>query len=294
MSGNKHYRHRCRKPSAKYPRREIVTQKKAEEKVQDSKTRRQDIIIKSDEKIEEEELQALFASHEVNAPRFSSNRSSNLVTPAQISILCKMHFLTMSGEVDDERSRSYFDSLGQEIMVAIFHSLSQLLESTKSPTDTGADFYTDSNTAETTRVVPFVKASALRIDALIEHWPEMSTLNQNLQRYRKFRAPTPDLITLFASYRRLELRSWAALIQTEISTFHSTNNSWWFRFYELLVHGYSTRLKHVTPKIQKQHRVLKIASWTNSLLHVLWDSFGDRLAPPEIFQRASDSCLKGL
>ncbi|KAI7944893.1 hypothetical protein MJO28_010588 [Puccinia striiformis f. sp. tritici] len=274
----------------------IRQQKEAEEKAQEFKTRRQDIIIKSDEEIEEEELQALFPSHEDNTPPSSSNASSNLVTPTQISILCKMFLSIMSGEIDDEHSRSSFDSLRQQIVVAIverqglslpslldqsslgfqFHSLCQLLESNKSPADARANFYTDSNTTETTRVVPLMKALALRINALIEQWPEMTTLDEILQRCQKIAALSSgsplaliipqlealigqieewqkyscsensllsfqsELVTLVVSWRRLELRSWAALIQTEVDTFQSTTDPWWFRLYELLVRGYST------------------------------------------------------
>jgi midasin len=86
-------------------------QKEAEEKAQEFKTRRQDIIIKCDEEIEEEELRALFPSHEENAPRSSPNSSANLITPAQISMLCKMHLSMMSGEVNQAHSTSCFDSL---------------------------------------------------------------------------------------------------------------------------------------------------------------------------------------
>ncbi|PLW33235.1 hypothetical protein PCASD_09527 [Puccinia coronata f. sp. avenae] len=84
----------------------IRQQKEAEEKAQEFKTRRQDIIIKSDEEIEEEKLRALFPFHEDNTPRSSPNSSANLITPAQISILCEMHLSMMSGEVDQAHSTS--------------------------------------------------------------------------------------------------------------------------------------------------------------------------------------------
>ncbi|KAA1117838.1 hypothetical protein PGT21_025055 [Puccinia graminis f. sp. tritici] len=289
----------------------IRLQKEAEEKAQEFKTRRQDIIIKSDEEIEEEELQDLFPSYEDNLPRASSNSSTNLVTPLQISLLCKIHLSIMSAKVDEEHSRSCFDSLRQQIVVAMvekhglalpsnldqsslafqFHSLCQLLKSSTSPSNSKANFYTDSNTAETTRVVPFVKALASKIEALIRQWPEMTTLDEILQRCRKVAALSSDsplaliipqlealigqieewqkyscaensllsfqsdLTALVVSWRRLELASWAALIQTELDSFHLTTDVWWFRLYELLVRGYSTH-SH-TPDNQEAKSYLK-------------------------------------
>ncbi|WAR58901.1 hypothetical protein PtB15_10B240 [Puccinia triticina] len=157
--------------------------------------------MKSIEEIEEEELQALFPSYENNTPPTSSHHSSaNLVTPAQISLLCKIHLSIMSTEADEEKSTS-FDSLWQQIVVLMvekyglalpsvleqtslafqFHSLCQLHKSSTAPSNSQTNFYTGSNSSETTRVVPLVKALASRTDALIEQWPEMTNLDEILQ-----------------------------------------------------------------------------------------------------------------
>ncbi|WAQ89034.1 hypothetical protein PtA15_10A457 [Puccinia triticina] len=312
----------------------IRQQKEAEERAQEFKTRRQDITIKSDEEIEEEELQALFPSYENNTPPTSSHHSSaNLVTPAQISLLCKIHLSIMSTEAAEEKSTS-FDSLRQQIVVSMvekhglalpsvldqtslafqFHSLCQLLKSSTAPSNSQTNFYTGSNTSETTRVVPLVKALASRIDALIEQWPEMTNLDEILQRCRKIAALSSDsplaliipqlealigqieewqkysctensllsfqteLTALVVNWRRLELGSWAALIQTELDSFQSTTDVWWFRLYELLVRGYSTH-SH-TPETQEAKSYLKDCALVLSqfITECNLGQFGSRLA----------------
>lgn len=139
------------------------------------------------------------------------------------------------------------------------------------------DFYKDSNLAESIRILGPVIELGHKVLVFLKEWPEMIALDEIAQRcqqiarlssesplariipfvetligqieeWEKYSCRENSLFTyqsIFADFvvrwRRLELASWAGLIEREMRTFDSAANVWWFRLYELLFRGLSTQ-----------------------------------------------------
>ncbi|KAG0149859.1 hypothetical protein CROQUDRAFT_39244 [Cronartium quercuum f. sp. fusiforme G11] len=139
------------------------------------------------------------------------------------------------------------------------------------------DFYKDSNVFEAMRILSPVRSLASKVKELLRQWPEMIALDEIGQRCQQIarlscESPLAKIIpfvetligqieewekyscrenslssyqSIFADFvvgwRRLELTSWAGLIEREMRTFDSATNVWWFRLYELLFRGLLTQ-----------------------------------------------------
>ncbi|KAI8453986.1 hypothetical protein BY996DRAFT_4638411 [Phakopsora pachyrhizi] len=145
----------------------------------------------------------------------------------------------------------------------------------KSNSGLSKDFYHDSNSVEALRVISIATNLIRRIEELLEKWPETVTLVEIQARCRQICSLPSEsslarvipmveglisqleewqgyccnensletykvkLTDLVVSWRRLELASWAGIMEREIRSFESSVNAWWFRLYELLIRGFS-------------------------------------------------------
>ncbi|KAH9812034.1 hypothetical protein DFH28DRAFT_1177882 [Melampsora americana] len=276
--------------------------REAEERAQEFKFRRQDVIVLSDEVIEAEELQTLFPTYEdidaTQSIEVESSSAHTTVNPTQVDLLCQMH-ISINQMNDGESSKiKWFDQLRKDLAIEIAEKHGHLLASCVDKTSlafqvdhinrlqafNGAgpvsnslhDFYQDSNVPEAMRILVPLKSLDSRVKELFEQWPEMIALDEIQQRCQQisrlsYKSPLAKILpfvetlieqienwekyscrenslssyqAIFAefvvSWRRLELSSWAGLIEREMRTFDSATNVWWFRLYELLFRGLLT------------------------------------------------------
>ncbi|EGG02722.1 uncharacterized protein MELLADRAFT_66139 [Melampsora larici-populina 98AG31] len=276
--------------------------REAEERAQEFKFRRQDVVVLSDEVIEAEELQTLFPTYEdtdaTSTVEVESSTVHHTVSPIQVDILCQMH-ISINRTSDGESYRmKWFEQLRKDLAIEIAEKHGHLLASCVDKTSlafqvdhinrlqafSGAgpvsnslhDFYQDSNVPEAMRIFVPLKSLDSRVKELFEQWPEMIALDEIQQRCQQisrlsYKSPLAKILpfvetlieqienwekyscrenslssyqAVFAdfvvSWRRLELSSWAGLIEREMRTFDSATNVWWFRLYELLFRGLLT------------------------------------------------------
>ncbi|MBW0467712.1 hypothetical protein O181_007427 [Austropuccinia psidii MF-1] len=181
----------------------IKEQREAEEKAQEFKTRGHEIIMKSDEELEAEELLSLFPTEESQTVPKATSGAFSVVTPPLISAVCRLH-LSVTLSEGEFSAASLFHSLRRKVVTAIgekwAHLLSshldqsslafqlfryhELLESIRLEKAPGLfkDFYTEGNVTEASCVVPLVVALAQRVEQLIQDWPDMINLKDIFQR----------------------------------------------------------------------------------------------------------------
>ena len=136
-----------------------------------------------------------------------------------------------------------------------------------------SNFYHDPNPGEIRRAIPVLRGLQLRIESILREWPDQMVLQhlidhcQNILDY-PLRSPVArvlaalerllvrtddwegyasrdnslklqqnELIALIIEWRRLELRGWSQLLDSEAAAFNDGASEWWFRLYEMLVIG---------------------------------------------------------
>ncbi|KAK2459691.1 hypothetical protein APHAL10511_008336 [Amanita phalloides] len=135
------------------------------------------------------------------------------------------------------------------------------------------NFYLDSNALEAKKGFATVQALRLRLDSLIQEWPEQMILQQLrakcdallslgigdplaklLAALEQLLMQTEDwemyankgtslisyqrsLTDIIVEWRRLELSCWHILLNSQAKTFASESSVWWFRLYETCING---------------------------------------------------------
>lgn len=135
------------------------------------------------------------------------------------------------------------------------------------------DFYTDANPNEMRTAVKLLNRLVLRLEDISQEWPDQMVLRHLLDRCAAMlalKADSPivrviaafeglllhtadweayanrdntlapfqtDIGNLIVDWRRLELSCWAQLLETQARNFASEASPWWFKMYEILIHG---------------------------------------------------------
>lgn len=135
------------------------------------------------------------------------------------------------------------------------------------------DFYTDANPNEMRTAVKLLNRLVLRLEDISQEWPDQMVLRHLLDRCAAMlalKADSPivrviaafeglllhtadweayanrdntlapfqtDIGNLIVDWRRLELSCWAQLLETQARNFASEVSPWWFKMYEILIHG---------------------------------------------------------
>ena len=135
------------------------------------------------------------------------------------------------------------------------------------------DYYTDANPSEMRKAVKLLNRLVGRLEDIAREWPEQMVLRHLLDRCAAMlalKADSPivrviaafeglllhtadweayanrdntlagfqtDIGNLIVDWRRLELSCWAQLLETQALNFANETSSWWFKMYEVLIHG---------------------------------------------------------
>ena len=135
------------------------------------------------------------------------------------------------------------------------------------------DYYTDANPSEMRKAVKLLNRLVARLEDIAREWPEQMVLRHLLDRCAAMlalKADSPivrviaafeglllhtadweayanrdntlagfqtDIGNLIVDWRRLELSCWAQLLETQALNFANETSSWWFKMYEVLLHG---------------------------------------------------------
>jgi midasin len=143
----------------------------------------------------------------------------------------------------------------------------------RSPAAKAYNFYKDVNTSQTSRVIPILSSLRDRLSSLIDQWPDQMVLQYLRERCDAIlgldvNSPVPRILSalelllqqiadweqyayrentirewqsaissLVVEWRRLELSSWAQLLNHEHMACLEGTSEWWFRIYEATVYG---------------------------------------------------------
>lgn len=166
-----------------------------------------------------------------------------------------------------EKVDFYASPTALQILAEVANSFSQE-KATQS-----ADFYHDANILEAGKLCNLLQGGLQRLDELISAWPEQMVLVELADRCKALLAvpstsPLAKLVAfveslllkmtdweayasretslsgfstpltaLVVDWRRLELKSWAALLDNQEREFRDPISEWWFRMYELCIQG---------------------------------------------------------
>ncbi|KAH8085408.1 midasin [Cristinia sonorae] len=156
----------------------------------------------------------------------------------------------------------------------LHHRFSSFRTSTATPTPRAPrDFYTEPNVTEAKRFLTILTAFVERLDELIVEWPDQMVLHNLKSRCEaalklsvhspvaKFLAALEQLLTqsedwetfanrsntikphqqaftsLIVEWRRMELSAWQDLLEIQARRFTDGLSEWWFRLYEVCIHG---------------------------------------------------------
>ncbi|CAO1630303.1 unnamed protein product [Sympodiomycopsis kandeliae] len=161
-----------------------------------------------------------------------------------------------------------------------------------SPQESTANFYADPNVEETSKATSIVEDMRARLRELITEWPEQMVLQHIDDRCEailrldsqspvaKILAALEQLLThsedwegyanssnslashrsritaQIVEWRRLELGSWARLLETQSTAFATGVAEWWFRFYEVAIRGMQSALSQSDDKGSEHLREL--------------------------------------
>lgn len=175
-----------------------------------------------------------------------------------------------------------------DILADVAHSFS------KDQADGAADFYHDANVAEARKLRDLLQAGLLRLNELMAAWPEQMVLVELADRCKALlavpsTAPLAKLLAfveslllkmtdweayasrdtslsdfsgrltaLVVDWRRLELKSWAGLLETQEREFRSPIAEWWFRMYDLCIQGpIAPSDNNLVPTLEAQNEYLE-------------------------------------
>jgi midasin len=255
----------------------------------------------SDEQTEDEELRYLFPQYVEDAddistgPAIGAYRATRTVSQEHMKDVLHLHFQLFqpAGHVNQDQS-SYMDrrrnvlahsfittfvassasldAISQPWRVSLYHDLMSRFQKQ----DAGSsrlNFYRDPNPGETRRVIPVLRDLQLRLESILDEWPDQMVLRHLIDQCQKIldyplRSPvarvlaalerllikTDDwegyanrdnslksqqnsLIALIVEWRRLELQGWSQLLDSEAAAFNDEVSEWWFRLYEIFVIG---------------------------------------------------------
>ncbi|KAF8630919.1 hypothetical protein AX17_005277 [Amanita inopinata Kibby_2008] len=224
----------------------------------DSKSRSYQYLQHEDAmQVVEIHLKLLGASGTLPIDTFNSIRKSFLER------LLHLHSSLLPGNLDDE-------SLALQLTM-LSTRLRHLRESNERSET--YNFYLDSNVPEGKKASACVEALKLRLDTLVQEWPDqmvlqhlrdkcdsflllglsspvaklLSALEQLLvqtedweiyaNKENTLKTYQRDLTHLIVEWRRLELSCWQGLLDSQVRTFSIEAFSWWFRLYESCVRG---------------------------------------------------------
>lgn len=262
-----------------------------------------DYSAMTDAEVEEQEFLELFPSFEdvlEEKGEQQHKRTQNtpfLVTEAQASMLCDIHFFLMLPRTAVRVAHNIFTDVRRETVHALLSSasptpasldqeslnfrlalLTERISSVSSQSSTFVDsrrpnFYLDSNVPEARKVVPILGRLLSQLEALQLEWPDQEVLRHLAELVRKvltidchspiakilsaieqlllrtedwemyanrdntLRAHRDALTTLIVEWRRLELSSWQALLDSETQHCRRSGSKWWFQLYDATIRG---------------------------------------------------------
>jgi midasin len=231
-------------------------------------------------------LRSCLVDGTTNAPR----GTSQLLPAEQLIVLQAAHASLVNAPASADTHHAFQDALTRTIVTIVdklYPTLDEAIDSASvayrlrhargahggiSRTD-AFDFYRTSNPSEIGRVVPIMRAFIVRLDQLIEDWPEqivlahirerceavlalpaIAVLPRPLAHLENLLGPMDDwqalasrevsldahrtqIIDLIVDWRRLELASWPPLLDYESRRFVEEVAEWWPRFYETTIWG---------------------------------------------------------
>jgi midasin len=180
---------------------------------------------------------------------------------------------TIAGMWQDENALSKSPVPAEDMLSAVIVSLEESIEHMHGQATLGKvyNFYTDANLLEVQKLIDLVSKIQTRFIGLQESWPEHATLVDILRTSSEMVAlrhtePIAKLLTkaeqlhgyvhewqvvaskeysaaslydrltdLLISWRRLELSTWARLLDMEDDKCHKDADSWWFIAYEVII-----------------------------------------------------------
>ncbi|KAF7308632.1 Midasin [Mycena chlorophos] len=266
-----------------------------EEAASSSLYRRKDYDDVGDAELEEREFLSLFPSFEdvFDAQNGSSPAKveSSHVSTDEMAKLTKLHFELFGDVASVSRAEfghlrletiegllktrfpSLSDSLDGESLPLQLSLLGSRLRSLHTQSSTAYNFYVDENIAEAKRANAVVVALKVRLQALINEWPDqmvlhhlvercdavvaldvgspiakiLSALEQLLlqtadwevysNRHNTLKDHQTALTNLIVDWRRMELSCWNGLLQSQANTFEAGVAEWWFHLYNATVRG---------------------------------------------------------
>ncbi|KAJ7029287.1 midasin nuclear AAA ATPase [Mycena alexandri] len=254
--------------------------------------------------MEEQEFLALFPSFEdaldPESPEQPKGRASQSgrIHSAETQQLVDLHLslLVPQDDITASNGPGIFDQLRQNTLGGLlqthFSSLSDVIDAESLPlqlallrtrlssTQTSPtslhepyNFYGDSNILEARKAVAVINALKMRLQVLVEEWPDqmvlqhlvgrcdavlaldlgspvakvLSALEQLLvqtadweiyaNRHNTLKEHQSALTTLIVEWRRLELACWQGLLQSQAKTFADGISEWWFQVYDATIRG---------------------------------------------------------
>ena len=180
---------------------------------------------------------------------------------------------TIAGMWQDDRSLSKSPVPAENILSAVITSLDESNERLHGQATPGKlyNFYTDANLSEAQKLITLIHKTQTRFVTLQEAWPEHATLGDVLRTSSELMVlrhtePIAKLLTkaeqlhgyvhewqvvaskeytaislydqltdLLVSWRRLELSTWARLLDMEDKKCNDDADSWWFIAYEVII-----------------------------------------------------------
>jgi midasin len=218
------------------------------------------------------QLQQLVDIHHnlMNASSYSSDSTSDAPM-----IFSNIRRLTLHSLLESQMA-SLSDILDVESLVfqsSILRDHISELQGIHKPAGRLYNFYVDANFSEVSKAAALVEGLKTYLDTLIQEWPDqmvlhslkgrcddllnlslrspiakvLASLEQLLMqsedwemyanRQNTLKEHQQALTALIVDWRRLELSSWQALLQSQAKSFADGASEWWFRLYDAIVRG---------------------------------------------------------
>ncbi|KAJ7717676.1 midasin nuclear AAA ATPase [Mycena metata] len=255
--------------------------------------------------MEEQEFLALFPTFENALDPQSQEQPQDKASPSgrihstETQQLVRLHLSLLVPRDDDtmvSNGPGIFDQLRQNTLGGLlqnhFSSLSDVIDTESLPLQLALlrtrlssmqtsptslhepyNFYGDSNILEARKAVAVINALKMRLQVLVEEWPDqmvlqhlvgrcdavlaldlgspvakvLAALEQLLvqtadweiyaNRHNTLKEHQSALTTLIVEWRRLELACWQGLLQSQAKTFADGISEWWFQVYDATIRG---------------------------------------------------------
>ncbi|TIA99817.1 hypothetical protein E3P84_02013 [Wallemia ichthyophaga] len=225
----------------------------------------------------------------IRDPSFATRRN-NLVQDAALST-----FATLSSELDQQTYSIQVGVLAEQIKQ--FESAGDI---------SSFDFYHDADISQNRRARDVVDRLSIRLLQIYEEWPDqliLQHLNERCQAILRmdYRCPLAatlsaletllmqtedwesnasrdvslslnrdEIVGLIVYWRRMELGTWATLLQRQESMFKNDLSIWWFRFYETIVHGLEAASHTEDPEEQVTKHLSSVVELLDKFLYTSW------------------------